>query len=110
MQYLAAFAILIASLRYRVFSLWRSAKQFQRLYLNQGGLHDQLYMALRWLDWIFLGGGYLSSLSIKYAAMSKDMDWVLLQSESLWQRNGAITFFYLSLCFSVPGVFFEEID
>ena len=33
-------------LRYRFFSLWRSAKQFQRLRLNQGGLHDHLYMAL----------------------------------------------------------------
>ena len=31
-------------------------------------------MALRWLDWIFFGGGYLSSLSIKYAAVSKDME------------------------------------
>ena len=33
-------------LRYRFFSLWRSAKQFQHLYLNQGGLYDHLYMAL----------------------------------------------------------------
>ena len=30
---------------------------------------------------------------------------VLLQSESSWQRNDAIMFFYLSLCFSVPGGF-----
>ena len=29
-------------------------------------------LALRWLDWIFLGG-YLPSLSINYVAMSKDM-------------------------------------
>ena len=29
--------------------------------------------ALRWLDWIFFGG-YLPSLSINYAAMSKDME------------------------------------
>ena len=36
----------IPLLRYRFFSLWRSAKQFQRLYLNQGGLNDHLYMAL----------------------------------------------------------------
>ena len=44
MQYLA---ILQSSLlRYRFFFLWRSAKQFQRLYLNQGGLNDHLYMAL----------------------------------------------------------------
>ena len=28
---------------------------------------------------------------------------VLLQSKSPWQRNDTITFFYLSLCFSVPG-------
>ena len=32
------------------------------------------------------------------------MIWVLSQSELPWQRNDAITFFYLSLCFSVPGV------
>ena len=25
-----------------------------------------------------------------------------------WQRNKAITFFYLSLCFSVPGVLLEN--
>ena len=30
------------------------------------------FAALRWLDWIFWGG-YLSSLSINYVAMSKDM-------------------------------------
>ena len=36
------------------------------------------------------------------------MIWVLLQSESPWQRNDAITFFYLSLCFSVPGVFWRN--
>ena len=35
------------------------------------------------------------------------MIWVLLQSESPWQRNNAIMFFYLCLCFSVPGVFFK---
>ena len=28
------------------------------------------------------------------------MIWVLLQSESPWQRNNAIMFFYLSSCFS----------
>ena len=31
-----------------------------------------------------------------------------LHSESPWQRNDAITFFYLSLCFSVPGVFLKN--
>ena len=31
---------------------------------------------------------------------------ILLQSESPWQRKDAITFLNLSLCFSVPGVFF----
>ena len=36
------------------------------------------------------------------------MIWVLLQSESQWQRNNAITFFILSLCFSVPGVFLRN--
>ena len=30
-------------------------------------------MALRWLDWIFLGG-YLPSLSINYVGMSKDIE------------------------------------
>ena len=43
-QYLAAFAILIASLS--VFLSVRSDKQFQRLHLNQGALHDHRYMAL----------------------------------------------------------------
>ena len=43
-QYLATFAILIASLS--VFLSVRSDKQFQRLHLNQGALHDHLYMAL----------------------------------------------------------------
>ena len=28
---------------------------------------------LSWLDWIFLGGGYLPRLSINYVGMSKDM-------------------------------------
>ena len=32
------------------------------------------------------------------------MIWVLLQSDSPWERNDTITFFYLSLCFSVLGV------
>ena len=61
---------------------------------------------LRWLDWIFLGR-YLPSLSLNYVGMSKDIEkrlpqlyyikmkisyvWVLLQSESPWQRNDAIT-------------------
>ena len=34
------------------------------------------------------------------------MIWVLLQSESPWQRNDVIT--HLSLCFSVPGVFWRN--
>ena len=36
------------------------------------------------------------------------MIWVLLQSESPLQHNDPITFFYLSLCFSVPGVFLRN--
>ena len=36
------------------------------------------------------------------------MIWVLLQSDSPWQRNDAITFFYLSLCFSAPRVFLKN--
>ena len=75
---------------------------------------------LRWLDWIFLRG-YLPSLSINYVAMSKDMEkrlpqlyyvkmkilmiWFLLQSESPWQRNDAITFF-IYLCVSLYREFF----
>ena len=34
--------------------------------------HNDIY-SLRWLDWIFLGG-YLSSLSLNYVGMSKDME------------------------------------
>ena len=33
------------------------------------------------------------------------MIWVLLQSESPWQRNDV---FHLSSCFSVPGVFWKN--
>ena len=46
-------------------------------------LHPALALLLRWLDWIFLAG-YLPSLSVNYAGMSKDMEkrflmiWVLL--------------------------------
>ena len=36
------------------------------------------------------------------------MIWVLLQSESLWQRNDAITFF-IYRCVSLYQEFFEEI-
>ena len=36
------------------------------------------------------------------------MIWVLLQSESPWQRNDAITFF-IDLCVSLFLEFFEEI-
>ena len=36
------------------------------------------------------------------------MIWVLLQSESPWQHNDAISVFNLSLCFSVPGGFFKK--
>ena len=36
------------------------------------------------------------------------MIWVLLQSESSWQRNDAIAFF-IYLCVSVYQEFFEEI-
>ena len=36
------------------------------------------------------------------------MIWVLLQSEWPWQPNDTNTFFYLSLCFSLPGVFLRK--
>ena len=32
------------------------------------------YEELRWLDWIFWGGGYLPSFSINYVAMNKDIE------------------------------------
>ena len=70
-------------------------------------------------------GGYFPSLSINYVAMSKDMEKrflqlyyikmkiffmisVLLQSESPWQRNDAITYF-IYLCVSLYQEFFYEI-
>ena len=78
---------------------------------------------LRWLDWIFLGG-YLPSLSIHYVAMSKDMEKRLPQLYCVKMKIsydlGFITIgvamatyrrhcvFYLSLCFSVPGVFLRN--
>ena len=40
-----------------------------------------------------------------YVKMKISSVWVLLQSEPPWQCNDAIMFF-ISLCFSVPGVFF----
>ena len=43
-----------------------------------------------------------------YIKMKISYDLVLLQLESPWQGNDAITFFYLSLCFSVPGVFWRN--
>ena len=80
---------------------------FPDLALNKG-----FPAKLRWLHWIFLGE-YLPSLSINYVAMSKDKEKrfpqkILLQSESPWQRNDAITFFYLSLCFFALGVFLRN--
>ena len=36
------------------------------------------------------------------------MIWILLQSESPWQRNNAITFFYLFFSFTVRGVFLRN--
>ena len=65
--------------------------------------------ALRWLDWIFWGG-IPSSLSkdmgkrlpqLYHIKIKFRMIWVLLQSESPWQCNDAITFFiYLSVSLS----------
>ena len=37
------------------------------------GVENELFLFLRWLDWIFWGG-CLPSLSINYVAMSKDME------------------------------------
>ena len=71
---------------------------------------------LRWLS-EFFRGGYLPSLSINYVGTSKDMGkrlpqlyyikmkisliGILLQSESPWPRNDAITFFFIYLCVSL---------
>ena len=78
---------------------------------------------LRWLDWIFLRG-YLPNLSINYVAMSKDIG---KRSPQLYYIKMKISYalgfiaigvamatqqrhyiFYLSLCLSVPGVFFKK--
>ena len=47
-----------------------------RLYIYFFSLY--VFMLLRWLDWIFLGG-YLPSLSLNYVGMSKDMEKTLPQ-------------------------------
>ena len=85
-------------------------------------------MKLRWLDWLFWGGGgvggYLPSLSINYVDMSKDMGKRLPQLYYIRMRIcydlGFIAVgvamatlrrhdvFYLSLCFSVPGFIFNK--
>ena len=75
---------------------------------------------LRWLDWIFWGW-YLPSLSINYVGMSKDMEKRLPQLYYIKMKIsydlGFIVIrvamatqwrhyvFHLSLCFSVPRVF-----
>ena len=80
-------------------------------------------VTLRWLDWIFWGG-YLSSLSINYVTMIKDMEQRLPQlyyikmkisydlgfiaigvAMATYRRHYV---FYLSLCFSVPGGFLRN--
>ena len=76
----------------------------------------------KWLVWIFLGGECLTSLSINYVGMSKDMgerlpqlyyiktkisyNLGLLQSESPWKRNDAITFFLFIFVFLCTRSFF----
>ena len=80
---------------------------FPDLALNKG-----FPAKLRWLDWIFWGE-YLPSLSINYVAMSKDKEKrfpqkILLQSESPWQRNGAITFFLFIFVFLCTRSFFKK--
>ena len=80
---------------------------FPDLALNKG-----FPAKLRWLDWIFLGE-YLPSLSINYVAMSKDKEKrfpqkILLQSESPWQRNDAITFFLFIFVFLCTRSFFKK--
>ena len=47
-----------------------------RLYVYFFSLY--VFMLLRWLDWIFLGG-YLPSLSLNYVGMNKDMEETLPQ-------------------------------
>ena len=81
------------------------------------------YNLLRWLDWIF-GGWYLLTLSINYVSMSKDMEKRLPQLYYIKMKIsydlGFIAIrvamatkwrhyvFHLSLCFSVPEVFWRN--
>ena len=65
-----------------------------RLYIYFFSLY--VFMLLRWLDWIFLGG-YLPSLSLNYVGMSKDMEKTLPQ---LYYINRVRQIFFTKL---VPG-------
>ena len=50
--------------------------KFEKFLGNQvlkNGNCNPFWSSLRWLDWIFLGE-YLSSLSLNYVGMSKDME------------------------------------
>ena len=92
---------------------------FNQLYFILCGTGYSRLNYLRWLDWIFLGG-YLSSLSINYVGMSKDMEksyhnciikmkisyelgFIAIGVAMATQWRHYV--FHLSLCFSVPGVF-----
>ena len=95
--------------------IWR---RFKHTIKNRGRPRNLTSGKVARLDFL---GGYFPSLSINLVGMSKDMGrrlpqlcyikikfliiWVLLQSESPWQRNDAITFF-IYLCVSLYQEFF----
>ena len=95
--------------------IWRRFKQTIK---NRGRPRNLTSGKVARLDFL---GGYFPSLSINLVGMSKDMGrrlpqlchikikfliiWVLLQSESPWERNDAITFF-IYLCVSLYQEFF----
>ena len=51
----------------------RALRACEELRYKDTQFNDPLFLNLRWLNWIFLGG-YLPSLSINYVAMSKDIE------------------------------------
>ena len=95
--------------------IWR---RFKHTIKNRGRPRNLTSGKVARLDFL---DGYFPSLSINLVGMSKDMGrrlpqlcyikikfliiWVLLQSESPWQRNDAITFF-IYLCVSLYQEFF----
>ena len=128
-QYVAVFAILIASLSF--FLSVRSAKQFQRLHLNQGGLHNHLYMALNLdiaLFYVFTIYTVNLLWNINQLLCSSLVEFILdssenLNTESFWflqgtkkhqfcERSAGVAYGVVISCFTVwfftPGAILEE--